>query len=74
VAFGSMFADRCLKLQPRDQLQHLTENTAYSVQGGISVRCIGSWRTQSNLSRIPPACLSIAHSRWIKSNLDNSGF
>src|ERR1022692_859700 len=33
-----MFAHGRLKLQTRDQLQNLTENTAYSVHGGISVR------------------------------------
>src|ERR1035438_4367560 len=32
-----MFAHGRLKLQTRDQLQNLTEYTAYSVHGGISV-------------------------------------
>src|SRR5450432_2064703 len=42
VAFGLMPAHRRLELQTRDHTQNLTENAAYSVHGGISVRCIGS--------------------------------
>src|ERR1035438_7752527 len=51
-----MFAHGRLKLQTRDQLQNLTENAAYSVHGGISVRWNWFSTILSNLSRIPPCC------------------
>jgi hypothetical protein len=34
----AMLLYRAFKLVPGNQLQHLTKNTAYSIQGGISVR------------------------------------
>jgi hypothetical protein len=37
-----MFAHGRLKLQSRDQLQNLTENTAYSVHGGTLLSGYGS--------------------------------
>src|SRR5665213_3785702 len=38
VPLGLMLADRRLEFQARDQLQNLTEDTAFSIQGGVSVR------------------------------------
>src|SRR6266498_315311 len=70
VPFGLMVADRRLEFRPRDQLQNLTEDAAYSVQGGIPVRLILVLaEPQFNLSRIPPAGLCLSHSRPVARNL-----
>jgi hypothetical protein len=36
VSLGLMFFDKGLELQPRETPQKLTENAAYSIQGGTS--------------------------------------
>jgi hypothetical protein len=36
VSLGLMFFDEGLELQPRETPQKLTENAAYSIQGGAS--------------------------------------
>src|SRR5882672_3250333 len=55
VPLGLVLLHGRFKLHSWNQLQNLTENTAYSIQGGISLRW--HWfllRTQSNVTQVPP--------------------
>ena len=66
---------RGFKLQARNQLQNLTENTAYSIQGETSV---GWYRlfagTRSNLTAVSPLPLHTTRRTCLQTNLDNSDF
>jgi len=54
VPLGFMVFDEAFELRPRKQLQKLTENAAYSIQGGTSWLLACSSGTAINLSEVPP--------------------
>src|SRR6476660_2462994 len=54
VAFGFVLFDEAFELWSRKQLQKLTENAAYSIQGGASWLFVRSAELQSTYQRRRP--------------------
>jgi hypothetical protein len=61
VPFGPVLLYRAFKQRPRNKLQDLIENAAYSIRGGTSVGWIWFWLNPAPTLRgfPPPHCSAI---------------
>jgi hypothetical protein len=54
MTFRFMLFDEPFELGSRKQAQKLTENAAYSIQGGASIVMVCSWQNCNHDSSVPP--------------------